>query len=63
MAEKKDGGFDVATRVVSRLAARLPNFPDPDAVPEDTCLEMEITWQDWADLKAADALLSQRDKP
>lgn len=35
------------------LEEHLPLMPDPDAVPEDTCIEVEITWRTWGAIRAA----------
>lgn len=55
MAAEKVTAGQKALAFIRSLEARLPNFPDPDAVPEDPCVEIELTWKDWATIKRLSA--------
>lgn len=39
--------LEVAQKIVGNVRESLPNMPDPDALMEDECAEVPITWRQW----------------
>lgn len=45
--------MEMFRQVAKVIDKQLPLICDPDASPDDVCVEIEITWRVWALLKVA----------
>jgi hypothetical protein len=62
MSKQKPGPYtlEMFRQVAKAIDKRLPLISDPDASLDDVCVEIEITWREWALLKVALAQVEDR---